>query len=297
MERINVAELLKDCPIGMELNCLMYEDVYFEYVDELNIIHCYIQREGYKTSVTFNQYGTPNSDVKSKCVIFPKGKTTWDGFQIPWKDGDILTDDSCIFIIQKLGDNNTGAKTYCVLHNDGDFEDGSILHFDIDSTRLATEDEKKKLFQAIKDNGYHWNDKTKTLEKLIEPKFEVGNRVKEKKDYISGVVTDIFDDGFKVTYKGGGCSFVQFHYQDNWELVSDKFDISTLKPYDRVLVRDGNDDEWVNTFFGFYDTMKAKKYPFTAGCLDWAQCIPYEGNEHLLSKTDDCDDFYKTWEA
>lgn len=25
------------------------------------------------------------------------------------------------------------------------------------------------------------------------------------------------------------------------------------------------------------------------------QCIPYEGNEHLLGKTDDCDEFYKTW--
>ena len=25
------------------------------------------------------------------------------------------------------------------------------------------------------------------------------------------------------------------------------------------------------------------------------QCIPYEGNEHLLGTTNDCDDFYKTW--
>ena len=28
----------------------------------------------------------------------------------------------------------------------------------------------------------------------------------------------------------------------------------------------------------------------------WKQCIPYEGNEHLLGTTDDCDDFYKNWE-
>ena len=33
------------------------------------------------------------SDIKSKCVIFPKGKTTWEGFVPPckFKDGDILT--------------------------------------------------------------------------------------------------------------------------------------------------------------------------------------------------------------
>lgn len=25
----------------------------------------------------------------------------------------------------------------------------------------------------------------------------------------------------------------------------------------------------------------------------WEQCIPYEGNEHLLGTANDCDDFYK----
>ena len=92
MGKINIAELLKDCPKGMELDCAMYEDVYFDYVDELNIIHCYIQHKTYKTSITFNQHGTPNSDYKSKCVIFPKGKTTWEEFQ-PFVDGVILATD------------------------------------------------------------------------------------------------------------------------------------------------------------------------------------------------------------
>ena len=34
--KINIAELLHNCPKGMELDCTMYEDVYFDYVDELN---------------------------------------------------------------------------------------------------------------------------------------------------------------------------------------------------------------------------------------------------------------------
>lgn len=89
-QKINIAELLKDCPTGMELGCTMYEDVYFDYVDELNNIHCYIQQEFNKTSVIFNQDGTPTSHTKSKCVIFPKGKTTWKGFQRPYEDGDIV---------------------------------------------------------------------------------------------------------------------------------------------------------------------------------------------------------------
>ena len=35
-------------------------------------------------------------------------------------------------------------------------------------------EEKQKLFDAIKENGYHWNSETKTLEKL--PKFKVEDR-------------------------------------------------------------------------------------------------------------------------
>ena len=93
-KRINIAELLKTCPSGMELNCTMYEDVYFDYVSVNDVIYCYIQHETHKTSITFNQFGAPNSDSKSKGVIFPKGKTNWEGFVPPpckFKDGDIVS--------------------------------------------------------------------------------------------------------------------------------------------------------------------------------------------------------------
>ena len=89
MYKLNIAELLKDCPSGMELNCTMYEDVYFDRVNQ-QIIYCYIQREYHRTSISFNNRGTVTGDSKSKCVIFPKGKTTWEGFQRPFKDGDIV---------------------------------------------------------------------------------------------------------------------------------------------------------------------------------------------------------------
>ena len=34
MEKINVAELLRNCPKGMELDCTMYENVYFGGLSE-----------------------------------------------------------------------------------------------------------------------------------------------------------------------------------------------------------------------------------------------------------------------
>ena len=35
MEKLNIAELLKDCPSGMELDCPMYDNVKLDYVLEV----------------------------------------------------------------------------------------------------------------------------------------------------------------------------------------------------------------------------------------------------------------------
>lgn len=120
---------------------------------------------------------------------------------------------------------------------------------EINAIRLATEEEKEKLFKAIKNSGYMWNPKTKTLEELsIVP-------------------------------------------------TTDKFDITTLKPFDKVLCRDKCNETWCANIYSHYDTKSDR--PFV--CTGWQElndhitCIPYEGNEHLLGTTNDCDEYYKTW--
>ena len=227
MEKINIAEILKDCPKGMELDCLMYNNLYFDEIDEdcRYPVGCYTIHNGHRISANFTKFGEFNNYGTAKCVIFPKGKTTWEGFVPPckFKDGDILISglNSCEcnpFIFKQL--NSFGnAECYCAINCYGELIFNSDNWTCIKGCRLATKEEKQKLFDAIKVNGYKWNAYTKTLEKLPETKFKVGDRIKKDKDYISGIVTDIFDDSFKVTYDGGGCSYVQFHCQDNWELV------------------------------------------------------------------------------
>ena len=292
--KINIAELLKDCPSGMELNCTMYEDVCFDYVDELNIIHCYIQHEAHKTSITFNQHGTPNSDIKSKCVIFPKGKTTWEGFQRPFKDGDILTveNESNPFIF--YCDCDGFYNVHCALLDDDfiSFTTPNKWTSNHRKYRFATEEEKAKLFQVIKDNGYKWNEATKKLEKLIEPKFKVGDRVKHISAYTSGIVVKVDDKCYHIDYpKGEGVCYISSTLEKDYELVPNKFDITTLKVFDKVLVRDSNKGMWSASIFSH---IWENRYI----CIGvwYNQCIPYEGNEHLLGITNDCDDFYKTWE-
>lgn len=191
-KKINVAELLKDCPKGMELNCTMYDNLYFDRVED-DFIHCYYELDGFRNATMFLKDGCYTAHRLSKCVIFPKGKTTWEGFQRPFKDGDIIfTHANCL----KVGLGNTwisiyqenrngGVATYVDCADDGnDYysnidEDKPLLCMekDIMRQRFATEEEKLKLFQAINDHGYKWNSETKTLEELIEPKFKVGDEV------------------------------------------------------------------------------------------------------------------------
>lgn len=296
-DKINIAELLRNCPKGMELDCTIYEDVCFDYVDELNIIHCYIQRETHKTSLTFNQHGTPNSDIKSKCVIFPKGKTTWEGFHRPFVDGDIiynrLQKKICIYY---LYEDEVPRIRYC-RYNESNIQ----LQFEkleypipiaVQDYRLATEEEKAKLFKAIKDNGYKWNAETKTLERLIKPKFKVGDRIKTIYKTYHYVIKGITDTHYTLEEVEDKFQYIEPIVEDkNWELVADKFDITTLKPFEsKVLMRSSNAREWVGTIYSHYNN---NKFYGCGMCCD--QCIPYEGNEHLLGKTDDCDEYFKNW--
>jgi hypothetical protein len=162
---------------------------------------------------------------------------------------------------------------------------------DISEYRFATEEEKKKLFDTIKENGYKWNAETKTLEELIEPKFKVGDRIRNKKYpsetyFIVGI--------YETKYDVGKPLFIDFKSQDYWELIPNKFDITTLKAFDKVLVRHSDTDYWKPAFWGKHITSQCS--PFISSHGFTAQAIPFKGNEWLVGTTDNCDEYYKTWE-
>ena len=306
-ELTDLTEILKDCPSGMELNCLMYEDVYFDYVVEHNMIHCYIQHETYKTSIIFNQYGVASNDIKSKCVIFPKGKTTWEGFAPPYrfKDGDILfvkATYSWIIIYKECGYDVDLYKYVGIPVGIPDYPNYTFMVYDcnplcckkeVSEIRLATEEEKEKLFDAIKENGYKWNPENNALEKL--PKFKVGDKIRHKtnNEDIIYEISAVYDDFYGlVDY----AFMLDMKYQDSYELVQNKFDITTLKPFEsKVLVRDTVKEIWKPDFFGCLCDGDYCPYMVVGG-IRWKYCIPYEGNERLLGTANDCDEYYKTWE-
>lgn len=384
-QKINILELLKNCPSGMELDCTMIENVYFDEV-LTNSIKCFYIKNSTKTRSTiyFTKFGEYVSIDNAKCVIFPKGKTTWEGFHRPFKDGDVVV--SSLGNIHILKNRNTSyifvdfeynskgclckSLTTCVnairlateeekqklfdaikangyrwneetktLEELPKFKDGDVIanntrivifhkldkvpngvrndvvyyhcwyhkesnnsKFKIDfgigyasDFRFATEEEKEKLFKVIKENGYKWNPESKTLEKLVKPKFKVGDVIKTENQFHDYKIIKITDTHYTLgTIPNAFIYDVEICEDKNWKLIPNKFDISTLKPFEsRVLVRTSN-RKWVAAFYSHYDKDASLHYCVVGG-LWYEQCIPYKGNEHLLNTTNDCDEFYKNW--
>ena len=298
-KKINIAELLKDCPKGMELDCTMYDNVTLIQVQEDNTYPIKIETPDGSTVLT--KYGGVSYNKLSKCIIFPKGETNWEGFHKPFKDGDILVSglgdcEEIPFIFKQI--NRFGnAECYCAINCYGELIFNSDNWTYIKGCRFATEEEKQKLFDAIKDNDYKWNAETKTLEKLVKPKFKVGDIIRDITGICKVKIAEVNVENRYYLYKSlniNGIGIITFNRQDDWELVPNKFDINNLKPFDKVLVRSDNSDIWECDFFSLYNPKCSNRFH----CIGaWYNiCIPYIGNEHLFGTTDDCDDFYKTWE-
>ena len=133
---------------------------------------------------------------------------------------------------------------------------------------------------------------------MVKPNFKVGDRIRHKASSRISTIIDI-GDGLYITGNGniteGSIPFSVA--ESDFELIT-KFDISTLIPFEsRVLVRDDSDECWNPAIWAFKRENKDDIYSFVVvGGNDFVCCIPYEGNEHLLGTTIDCDGFYKTWE-
>lgn len=385
---INIAEILKDCPNGMELDSPNYDGVVkFEGVTQSNMypIKISITHNNMIFNNTLTKYGQTYKSQYHKCVIFPKGKTTWEGFQRPFKDGDVVVSKSgCwIGIVKSYNDCDETYNVYVAFENwagnyinifvdiklemyrlateeekekffkaiedngykwdnktktlyKSEFKDGDVCtgkvrdnlvifiykkrinttliksHFTLyvhvgfcknccialkdEEIKFATEEEKQELFKAIQDNGYRWDADTKTLRvvgKLGKLKFKVGDVVQDKEGN-KVKITEVVHECGCYLYKteiANEIGKIYFDEENDWELAPNKFDITTLKPFDKVLVRQDDELKWVIDFFGF---QKEGCY-YTTGNHAYVQCIPYEENKHLLGTTNDCDDFYKNW--
>ena len=74
-----------------------------------------------------------------------------------------------------------------------------------------------------------------------------------------------------------------------------KFDVHTLQPFDKVLVRDGISSEWTCTLFSHI--INNVLFPIYCSGGYFKYCIPYnEDTKHLVGTREDCPNYYKWWE-
>lgn len=101
-------------------------------------------------------------------------------------------------------------------------------------------------------------------------------------NYLTKPITVFVANESGVHYKCNVNQLIKFSIPKVTETITNKF-----KPFDKVLVRDNDDEYWYANFFshGYYEDNADGDITFWYRCVDhmrYLQCIPYEGNEKLV---------------
>ena len=108
-----------------------------------------------------------------------------------------------------------------------------------------------------------------------------------------GQISDCYD---------GECILFPSKHQRDWSKFErfwdkpkvEKFDPKTLQPFNKVLVRGQNGQDWRATFFSHIDSIFDM---VVCSSNYWKQCIPYNHEtKHLVGTNNDCPEYYKWWE-
>ena len=100
----------------------------------------------------------------------------------------------------------------------------------------------------------------------------------------------------KINFDKGECTLFPSKDQRDWskfKLKKPKFDPKTLKPFDKVLVRDGKVEGWM---CDVYSHKLKDDNSYMCISNKYYCCIPYnEETKHLVGTSDDCPEYYKWW--
>lgn len=314
--KINVAEILKNKPQGTKLYDLLRNiDVELDKVNTTDVgtyIECTSTNEvGSTLLFDYSKLGTEKCWLEGLRILLPsKNMRDWGKFA--WKKGDLLIN-SCGFqcIFKEWASDDYTKFNGCYSNSRDGYEDVSNAEtakfdkLDNNITYGYVREIERKL-------GGILNLETLEIEK---PEFKDGDilSIQEDEEHYHAILI----------FKGGTDVYVYFDYfhrvltygtkideneksishlatdeekqqlfsalkKENkaWDADKKMFvDLKPkveLKPFDKVLVRDNEDDIWEVSLFGYKDD---ELYYRCDNGIPWIQCIPYDGNEHLLGTT------------
>lgn len=315
-EKINIAKILKDKPEGTKLWTDMFGEVTLYVVtntcDAFQVKH-------HNKEPWFDKDGKLCKEGVL-CIYPSKSMRDWEKFA--WKKGDVLAGAfgaSCIFDKWANDDYTRFDAKFVTPKSRG-------TTFEVeDWCKITNEACIRQYIRDIEeDNGGKLNLTTLEIENN-QPEFKDGDIVCiSGMGYLAcGIVKSIDNSSKKLEYYA--LNDMSTLKTDDWLSFEDKHiqpitetqqiilfealakenkawnaETKTLedlpkkcefKPFDKVLVRNTDTEEWFPGFFEKFDSTWNNPYHIMnrRSMTDFAfkQCIPYEGNEHLLGTTDE----------
>nr|DAM92745.1 MAG TPA: hypothetical protein [Caudoviricetes sp.] len=319
-EKINIAEILKNKPQGIKLYDLLRNiDVELDKVHTTNVgtyIECTSTNDvGSTLLFDYSELGTEKCWLDGLQILLPsKGMRDWEKFS--WKRGDVLISDCgfvCIFkewasddytkfngcyfdgmpnaktakyskldnntaygYIRKL-ENRCGGKLNLEtlkIEKQLEFKDGDVLFVRCEGGDFI------EIFKYSKRNGDlydHASLTTKTQALDISGKYRI---CKDEITEIRLATEEEKQQLFSALKKKGKV------WDSEHKMIVDLPKNCEFKPFDKVLVRQLETEEWRANIFSHTD--KTDEY-LDYVCVNgrWEFCIPYIGNESLLGTTKD----------
>lgn len=319
-KELNIAEILKDKPVNTKLYSALHGDVYFLYT----FADGNVMVETHGTNVSFFSNAHYLYYEEGKPLLFPSNEMR-DWSKFAWKKGDVLVSNYGgveVIFNNWYDDTYTGfcGKHYLNSEDENNIKYNENFLCTTERYSLEDKDAAQTYINTIEERlGGKLNMETLEVEKSTE--FKDGDILlykSTKPTYVSSIF--ILDTNRKYEMR----SYVRFSigkgYIDYdvpvYNLNTDRFRYATeeekqqlfsalakegkawdadkkmivdlkpkieLKPFDKVLCRDYDTRKWEAELFGFKSD--TGRYHCVGGT--WYQCIPYEGNEHLLGTTKD----------
>lgn len=316
-KELNIAAILKDKPKGTKLYSTPFGDCTFDNVANDDNIRFTERSDAFYTD-GYGKY-SPNGE----CLVFPS-KQMQDWSKFAWKKGDVLADEER-FVIFKGFENDDYTEFFAPFeYNNNTFRQD--LGLITNEFRKANDDIAQEVIKRIEEHyGGKLNLETLEIEKPKQ-EFKDGDIITiEDTEYKAIIIYKsngdcmfrsyaVIDNAYKKLGIGktvnalGRCTRLATNSEKQqlfsalakegkaWD--AEKKQIVDLKPkvefkpFDKVLVRNTDTEEWFPGFFEKFDI--TWNYPYhimnRRSMTDFAfkQCIPYnEETKHLLGTTDE----------
>lgn len=323
--KINIAAILKDKPQGTKLYDWLHNiDVELDTIsttDTETVVWCTNETNNNTTCHRgYSEFGTERGYPDGLQILFPS-KEMRDWTKFSWKKGDVLANgegDYCVFKEFAHSSYQT-SKAVFVKHNKESIQSYSCLMDTKDWHKASHSCTATYINTIEKELSGKLNMETLEIEKA-QPEFkdgdvlfvkckgnafiEIFNYSKNNCDLYDHASLDTTTHELDISgeYKIFKENIMEIRLateEEKQQLFgalekegkawdSEKKQIVELKPkvllkpFDKVLCRDDNDTPWK---VGLFSHIDGKMFQCVGSI--YRQCIPYEGNEHLLGTTKD----------